>query len=70
MRSFPELNSSSERDDVSVADAFGETFLCYSKRNPATGMTQHKVTFIKRVMSYGLPILGGSGYYLDASVAE
>ena len=70
LRSFPELNPSSERDDVSVTDAFGETFLYYSKRNPATGMTQRKVTFIKRVMSYGLPILVGSGYYLDASAVE
>ena len=66
----PELNDHLDgpfdgRDVVSVADAFGETFLYYSVRNPATGMLQRKVTFVKRVVAYGLPILVGSGYYLD-----
>ena len=37
--------------------------LYYSTRNPATGMLQRKVTFVKRVVAYGLPILVGSGYY-------
>ena len=55
------------RDVVSVGDAFGETFLYYSARNPATGMLQRKVTFVKRIVTYGLPILVGSGYYLDES---
>ena len=32
---------------------------------PSTGMTQRKVVFVKRVVVYGLPILVGSGYYLD-----
>ena len=48
-----------------VSDAFGETFLYYSTRNPASGMLQRKVTFVKRVVAYGLPILVGAGYYLD-----
>ena len=66
----PELNDHlggpfGGRDVVSVGDAFGETFLYYSTRNPATGMLQRKVTFVKRVVAYGLPILVGSGYYLD-----
>ena len=66
----PELNDYLDgpfggRDVVSVGDAFGETFLYYSTRNPATGMLQRKVTFVKRVVAYGLPILVGSGYYLD-----
>ena len=52
------------RDVVSVGDTFGETFLYYSTRNPADGMVQRKVTFVKRAVSYGLPILVGSGYYL------
>ena len=34
-------------------------------RNPATGMLQRKVTFVKRVVAYGLLILVGSGYYLE-----
>ena len=50
---------------VSVGDTFGETFLYYSTRNPFTGMQQRKVTFVKRIVAYGLPILVGSGYYLD-----
>ena len=53
------------RDVVSVGDAFGETFLYYSTRNPFTGMTQGKAAFVKRVVISGLPILIGSGYYLD-----
>ena len=66
----PELNDYPEgpfggRDVVSVGNAFGETFLYYSTRNPSTGKLQRKVTFVKRVVAYGLPILVGSGYYLD-----
>ncbi len=53
------------RDVLSVADAFGETFLYYSTRNPSTGKVERKVTFVKRVVSYGVPILVGAGYYLD-----
>ena len=52
---------------VSVGDAFGEPFLYYSTRTPASGMMQNKVTFVKRVVAYGLPILVGAGYYLDES---
>ena len=54
-----------DHDVVSVAEAFGETFLYYSSRNPSTGMMQQKVTFVKRIVSMGLPILIGAGYYLD-----
>ena len=66
----PELNDYLDgpfggRDVVSVGDAFGESFLYYSTRNPATGMRQRKVAFVKRIVAYGLPILVGSGYYLD-----
>ena len=60
-----ELTSLEDRDDLSVADAFGETFLYYRSRNPSTGMQQRKVVFVKRVVTYGLPILIGSGYYLE-----
>ena len=52
------------RDVVSVGDAFGETFLYYSRLNPATGGVQRKVAFVKRLVSYSLPLLVGSGYYL------
>ena len=60
-----ELTSLSDRDDLSVANAFGENFLYYESRNPSTGMQQRKVVFVKRVVTYGLPILIGSGYYLN-----
>ncbi len=60
-----ELTSIPDRDFLSVADAFGESFLYFRTRNPATGSQQRKVVFVKRVVSYGLPILIGSGYYLD-----
>ena len=53
------------RDVLSVADAFGETLLYYSARNPATGKLQRKVTFVKRVVTFGVPVLVGAGYYLD-----
>ena len=66
----PELNDYLDgpfggRDVVSVGDAFGESFLYYSARNPATGRLQRKVAFVKRVVAYGVPVLVGSGYYLD-----
>ena len=62
----PELRTpEEEHDDVSVANAFGETFLYYTRRNPSTGMMQQKVTFVKRIVSMGLPFLIGAGYYLD-----
>ena len=53
------------RDVIAVGDAFGETFFYYTARNPATGRLQRKVTFVERVVVYGLPILLASGYYLD-----
>ncbi len=53
------------RDVIGVGDAFGETFLYYSTLNPATGKSERKATFVKRVVTYGLPILVGAGYYLD-----
>ncbi|MDE0436216.1 MAG: ABC transporter substrate-binding protein [Bryobacterales bacterium] len=56
------------RDVVSVGDAFGETLLYYTARNPASGEMQRKVTFVKRVVAHGLPILVGAGYYPDEGV--
>ncbi len=53
------------RNVLGVADAFGESFLYYRNRNPATGQWQRKVTFVKRVTSFGVPVLIGAGYYLD-----
>ena len=66
----PELNAHPEgpfggHDVIAVGDAFGEAFFYYTARNPATGQLHRKVTFVKRVVVYGLPILLASGYYLD-----
>ena len=53
------------RNSVGVVDEFGEAFLYYTARNPASTMTERKVTFVKRVMVEGLPLLVGAGYYPD-----
>lgn len=47
-----QLTSLADRDNLSVAQAFGETFLDYMSRNPATGMEQRKAVFVKRVVTY------------------
>ena len=59
------IGSFGGRNVLGVADAFGETFLYYSNRNPASNQWQRKVTFVKRVTSFGVPVLIGAGYYLD-----
>ena len=59
------IGSFGGRNVLGVADAFGETFLYYSNRNPATNRWQRKVTFVKRVTSFGVPVLIGAGYYVD-----
>ena len=61
------IGSFGGRNILGVADAFGETFLYYWNRNPATGQWQRKLTFVKRVTSFGVPVLIGAGYYLDLS---
>ena len=60
-----ELTTIAGRDDAAVAEAFGETFLYYTSVNPSNGMPQRKVSFVKRVVTFGVPILIGAGYYLD-----
>ena len=60
-----ELTTIAARDDVAVAEAFGETFLYYTSVNPSNGMPQRKASFVKRVVTFGVPILIGAGYYLD-----
>ena len=58
------------RDIVSPAEAFGESFLYYDAFNPATGRVQRKVGYLKQVVAQGVPLLLGSGYYLDDASAE
>ena len=60
-----ELTTIAVRDDVAVSEAFGETFLYYTSVNPSNGMPQRKASFVKRVVTFGVPILIGAGYYLD-----
>ena len=50
-----ELTTIAVRDDVAVAEAFGETFLYYTSVNPSNGMPQRKVSFVKRVVTFGVP---------------
>ena len=66
--SSSEMGGFEGRHVLGVADAFGETFLYYSNGNPATNQLQRKVTFVKRVISFGVPVLIGAGYYLDEGV--
>ena len=67
----PYINTSLEGQDlVGVGDAFGESFLYYSAVNPSTRRLERKVTFVKRVVVYGLPILVGSGIYTDCPPGE
>lgn len=51
------------RDVVSVAKAFGETFLYYDSFNPECGRVERKVAFVKRVTAQGDDVLIGAGYY-------
>lgn len=53
------------REMISIADKFGETYLYYRTLNPSTGLVQSKITFVKRVLAQGVPVIVGSGYYLD-----
>ena len=60
------MGSFAGRDVLAVADAFGESFLYYWNRNPSANQWQRKVTFVKRVTSFGVPVLIGAGYYLES----
>ena len=53
------------RDVVSIGDAFGDTYLYYHAINPSTGNVQRKISFVKRVLAQGVPVLVGAGYYVD-----
>ena len=48
-----------------IGSSFGRGWAYYSNRNPGTNQWQRKFTFVKRVTSFGVPILIGAGYYLD-----
>lgn len=58
------------RDVISPAEAFGESFLYYDAFNPGTGRVQRKVAFLKHVIANGVPLLIGSGYYLEDEGAQ
>ena len=57
------------RDAPAVGSSFGEAYLYYNSFNPAMGMAGSKVTFVKKVMAQGTPVLVGAGYYLDSAVS-
>lgn len=50
------------RDMVEATATFGEVFWYYPFTNPATGETETKTAFVKRVVAHGMPLLVGSGY--------
>ena len=58
------------RDVVSIADAFGESYIYYRNLNPVTGRTQSKVGMLKRVVAQGVPVLVGSAYYVPADQSQ
>ena len=60
----------STRDFMRVADSFGKTFLYCPRLNLAARMIQTKMTFDTRAVVCGLPILVGSGYFLDERPSE
>lgn len=53
------------RDVPGVGAAFGEAYLYYNAVNPMSGRTQKKVSFVKRVSAFGVPLLVGAGYYVE-----
>ncbi len=57
------------RDMLAVGHAFGEAEIYYEAFNPDAGRPENKVGFVKRVVSQGVPLLVGSGYYLDGATA-
>ena len=50
------------RDMVKATATFGEVFWYYGFENPATGAVQAKISFVKRVLAQGVPLLVGAGY--------
>ena len=58
------------RDLLDVANTFGEAFLYYSTYNPTNFAVQGKVSMLKRVVTHGVPVLVGAGYYLPTGGAS
>ena len=58
------------REVIRVGHTFGEAQLYYGAFNPDTGRNERKVALVKRVVSKGVPLLVGSGYYLDSAPAS
>lgn len=54
------------RDIIAASDAMGESYWYYSFTDLATGQEGRKVSFVKRVLAQGVPVLVGSGYYLGS----
>ncbi len=52
------------RDMVDVGATFGEAFVYYQSFNPLAGTSQPKVGLLKRVVSQGVPLLVGAGYFV------
>ena len=50
------------RDMVEATASFGETFWYYAVTDPETGTIEAKTSFVKRVVTQGMPLLVGAGY--------
>ncbi len=57
------------RDVLSIADSFGESYIYYNHVNPVTLRQERKVGMLKRVVSQGVPVFVGSGYYPSLGAA-
>ena len=53
------------RDKVAVGGAFGEAEIYYRASHPLSGTYGTKVGFLKRVVAHGVPLLVGSGYFVE-----
>ncbi len=51
------------RDLVSASDAMGEAYWYYHSVDLESGRELRKVSFVKRALAQGVPVLVGSGYY-------
>ncbi len=56
------------RDMVDVGATFGEAFVYYQSFHPQTWARRPKVGLLKRVVSQGVPLLVGAGFYAPTAV--
>ncbi len=65
-----EVDQFGGRDMIDMAHTFGEAEIYYRAFNPVTRRVEKKAGFLKRVVAQGVPVLVGSGFYLEQGVAS